>query len=65
MWGAGLDVFAGEPLVNPLLVAHPRVVTLPHLGSATLQTRRAMATLAVRNVRAVLAGEKPLTPVYR
>lgn len=63
--GAGLDVFPEEPAVNPVLVAHPRVVVLPHLGSATTATRRRMAELAVRNVRAVLAGEPPLTPVYR
>src|SRR5262249_6451895 len=61
--GAGLDVFAEEPQVNPALVAHPRVVTLPHLGSATREPRRAMAELAVANVRAVLAGERPPTPV--
>lgn len=61
--GAGLDVFANEPSVDPRLVAHPRVVTLPHLGSATEDTRRAMADLAVRNVRAVLSGQPPLTPV--
>jgi glyoxylate reductase len=63
--GAGLDVFAEEPTVHPLLIEHPRVVVLPHLGSATGATRRAMADLAVRNVRTVLAGEPPLTPVYR
>ena len=61
--GAGLDVFPREPEVHPALVAHPRVVTLPHLGSATTATRRAMANLAVRNVRAVLAGKSPVTPV--
>jgi glyoxylate reductase len=61
--GAGLDVFANEPAVDPKLVVHPRVVTLPHLGSATWDTRRAMADLAVRNVRAVLSGQPPLTPV--
>ncbi len=63
--GAGLDVFHGEPEVDPRLVAHPRVVTLPHIGSATEDTRRAMAALAVANVRAVLAGQPPLTPVSR
>jgi glyoxylate reductase len=61
--GAGLDVFAQEPRVPEALVAHPRVVALPHIGSATTHTRRAMAELAVRNVAAVLAGEPPLTPV--
>ncbi|MSR07288.1 MAG: D-glycerate dehydrogenase [Gemmatimonadetes bacterium] len=61
--GAGLDVFADEPNVDPRLIAHPRVVTLPHIGSATWETRRGMADLALRNVRAVLAGEPPVTPV--
>jgi glyoxylate reductase len=61
--GAGLDVFPREPEVHEALVADPRVVTLPHMGSATTDTRRAMADLAVRNVRSVLAGEPPLTPV--
>jgi lactate dehydrogenase-like 2-hydroxyacid dehydrogenase len=63
--GAGLDVFPEEPSVNAALVAHPHVVTLPHLGSATHQTRHAMADLAVRNARAVLAGQPPITPAYR
>jgi glyoxylate reductase len=61
--GAGLDVFPREPEVHPALVSHLRVVTLPHLGSATVATRRAMVGLAVRNVREVLAGRPPLTPV--
>lgn len=63
VWAAGLDVFAREPQVNRRLVEHPRVVALPHLGSATAETRRAMASLAVANVRAVLSGKEPLTPV--
>ncbi len=63
--GAGLDVFAREPRVNPSLVAHPRVVAVPHIGSATTETRRAMAGLAVQNVRDVLAGRPPLSPVPR
>jgi glyoxylate reductase len=61
--GVGLDVFAREPEVPAALAYHPRAVVLPHLGSATTHTRRAMAALAVRNVRAVLAGEPPVTPV--
>ena len=61
--GAGLDVFAKEPVVHPGLLELENVVLLPHLGSATLETRTAMATLAARNVAAVLAGEPPLTPV--
>lgn len=60
---AGLDVFWNEPRVSRTLVEHPRVVALPHIGSATHETRRAMAALAVGNVRAVLAGKPPLTPV--
>lgn len=62
--GAGLDVYPEEPAIHPELLAHPRVVCLPHLGSATVKTRRAMAALAVENVRAVLDGGKPLTPVF-
>jgi glyoxylate reductase len=61
--GVGLDVFRREPLIPEALVRHPRSVVLPHLGSATHRTRRAMAGLAVNNARAVLSGEKPLTPV--
>lgn len=61
--GVGLDVFAREPHVPAELIRHPRAVVLPHLGSATVRTRRAMAGLAVRNVRALLAGEPPLSPV--
>jgi len=61
--GAGLDVFSREPEVPRDLVEHPRVVTLPHIGSATVFTRRAMAELAVRNAAEVLAGRPPLTPV--
>lgn len=61
--GAGLDVFTDEPHVPGPLVRHPRAVVLPHLGSATVRTRCAMATLAVRNVCAMLAGEPLLSPV--
>lgn len=60
---AGLDVFADEPDIHPRLRAAPRTVLLPHIGSATLPTRRKMAETAVANVRAVLAGAPPLTPV--
>ena len=60
---AGLDVFTEEPAVHPRLLAAPRTVLLPHLGSATLPTRRRMAETALANVRAVLAGRPPLTPV--
>ena len=63
--GAGLDVFDGEPSVHPRLVDHPRIVCMPHLGSATRDTRRGMANLAAENVVRVLRGEAPLTPVAR
>ena len=60
---AGLDVFSDEPAIHPRLLAAPRTVLLPHLGSATLPTRRKMAETAVANLQAVLAGRPPLTPV--
>ena len=61
--GAGLDVFSREPEVPAELADHPRVCSLPHIGSATTHTRRQMAELAVRNATAVLEGGEPLTPV--
>ncbi len=61
--GAALDVYEREPDVHPALKDHQNVLLAPHLGSATRETRTAMAELAVRNVLAVLAGEAPLTPV--
>jgi len=61
--GVGLDVFRREPHVPPELVRHPRAVVLPHLGSATVGTRQAMAGLAVRNVEALLAGTGLVTRV--
>jgi glyoxylate reductase len=61
--GAALDVYENEPSVHPGLLTLENVVLAPHLGSATRETRTAMADLAVRNVIAVLSGESPLTPV--
>lgn len=61
--GAGLDVFEDEPRVHPGLLGREDVVLLPHVGSATVETRTAMADLAVANVLAVLAGRDPVTPV--
>ena len=63
--GAGLDVYADEPAIHPRLLAAPRTVLLPHIGSATEQTRRKMAMIAIANVQSVLGGQPPLTPVYR
>lgn len=61
--GAALDVYEEEPKVHPDLMDLDNVVMAPHLGSATTETRTAMAALAVDNVLAVLAGRPPLTPV--
>jgi gluconate 2-dehydrogenase len=60
---AGLDVFEGEPSVNPALLAAARTVLTPHIASASIPTRRAMVQLAVDNLMAVLQGRPPLTPV--
>ncbi|MBI2188163.1 MAG: D-glycerate dehydrogenase [Acidobacteria bacterium] len=61
--GAALDVYEREPEVHSDLLPLENVVLAPHLGSATTETRTAMADLAARNVIAVLAGEPPLTSV--
>jgi len=61
--GAALDVFEQEPNVEPELLMLENVMLVPHLGSGTVETRTAMADLAVRNVAAVLSGQNPLTPV--
>ncbi|MDO5528199.1 MAG: 2-hydroxyacid dehydrogenase [Paracoccus sp. (in: a-proteobacteria)] len=61
--GAGLDVFRGEPDVDERLRAMENVYPLPHLGSATIETRAEMAALQRRNLAALRAGEAPLTPV--
>jgi len=61
---AGLDVYTEEPAIHPRLLAAPRTVLLPHIGSATEETRRKMATIAIANVQSVLSGRPPLTPVY-
>jgi glyoxylate reductase len=61
--GAGLDVFEHEPEIHPGLRGLENVVLIPHLGSATIETRTAMGVRAAENVVAVLAGEPPATPI--
>jgi glyoxylate reductase len=60
---AGLDVFEREPEVEDGLLLLENAVLTPHLGSATVETRTAMAELAARNAISVLKGQGPLTPV--
>jgi glyoxylate reductase len=61
--GAGLDVFEFEPKINEGLLDREDVVLIPHLGSATTETRDAMAMLAASNAVAIASGKSPLTPV--
>ncbi|MDI6699077.1 MAG: D-glycerate dehydrogenase [Candidatus Saccharicenans sp.] len=63
IWGAGLDVFENEPLIEPELVKLDNVVLLPHIGSATADTRRQMCFMAVDNLLRGLRGERPANPV--
>jgi glyoxylate reductase len=61
--GAGLDVFEHEPNVHPSLLELENAVLVPHIGSATVEARAAMAELAARNAIAIAHGEAPPTPV--
>lgn len=61
--GAGLDVFADEPNVPQALIDSDRCVLTPHVASATIETRNAMAELMMTNLEAVLADKPPVTPV--
>ena len=61
--GAGLDVFENEPAVHPGLLECENAVLIPHLGSATIETRSAMARLAAHNTVNVLSGTEPPTPI--
>jgi glyoxylate reductase len=59
IWCAALDVYEEEPAVSPELVVLPNVVLLPHLGSATVETRRRMAEMTAANAIAAIKGERP------
>ena len=61
--GAGLDVYEDEPRVHPGLLALENVVLVPHMASATAETRAAMYDLVARNVVNVLSGKPPVTPI--
>ena len=61
--GAGLDVFEHEPQVHPLLLKLDNVVLAPHIGSASVATRREMCMKAARNMVAALTGGQPESPV--
>jgi glyoxylate reductase len=63
IFAAGLDVYEEEPEVHPRLLELENVVLAPHIGSASMETRDKMATLAAENLRAVLSGEPAKTPV--
>ena len=60
---AGLDVYENEPSVPAELIALPNAVLLPHVGSASVKTRQAMAEFVVANIFAWADGKPPLTPV--
>ena len=65
IFGAGLDVFEGEPRVDARLRADPRLVLAPHIGSATTEARTSMAQLCADAVIAVLSGRRPGNLVNR
>jgi len=65
LFGAGLDVYVGEPEIRPDLLTCPRLVLAPHIGSATTETRTAMAQLCADAVIAVLSGRRPPNLVER
>jgi glyoxylate reductase len=63
IFAAGLDVYEEEPRVHPKLLELENVVLAPHIGSASIETRDKMAEMAAENLRAVLNGREPETPV--
>lgn len=63
IFSAGLDVYEHEPKIHRELLKLENVVLAPHIGSATIEARTAMAMLAAKNVASVLKGKKPITPI--
>lgn len=63
IFGAGLDVHEREPRISSAMKRLPNVVLLPHLGTATRETRRAMAELVIQGALGVLAGKHPWNEV--
>lgn len=61
--GAGLDVFANEPYIPPEFLNRDDVVVTPHIGSATIATREAMANIVINNIEAFYNGQTLITPV--
>ena len=65
LWGAGLDVYEKEPEIEERLLSLDNVVLLPHIGSASFNTRAQMSMMAAKNLVCVLSGKKPLNPVNK
>ena len=63
IWGAGLDVFENEPEIESGLIGLENAVVVPHIASATIETRTNMGLIAARNIISVLSGGKPETCV--
>ena len=63
IWSAGLDVYENEPIIEKELMELGNVVLLPHIGSATVETRSKMAEMAARNIIEVLQGRPAINPV--
>ncbi len=59
IWGAGLDVYENEPAIEPELFSLNNVVLLPHIASATIETRTKMALIAAENILAFFSGKVP------
>ena len=65
LWGAGLDVYENEPEIEERLLSLDNVVLLPHIGSASYETRLKMSMMAAKNLVQVLSRKKPINPVNK